>query len=171
MFQEPGHRGPCPACGGQYTLFPSHRRGEDSARKIVCEHCGRAAVIVDCWVARILVVSGMDAIRDGICSMLTQAGHDAYAVANGDRAMQSYRDGAADVVIVDVSDPAKLDGRDVVRHLETEFPEVRVLAMSAPARAGVADPLAAARRLGARRTIRIPFSASDLLGVIEQLRR
>lgn len=171
MFHTPGHRGTCPACAGSFVLSPERHRGADRVRKVSCSSCGKAAVVSNTWIARVLVVAGTEAIRSGVRSMLASAGHDVTDAGDVEGALRSYGASPADVVIVDLSAAAVLDGQDAIRQLRAKFPDATVLAMSPRTSYGLADPLAAARQFGAVRTVRMPFSASELLAVISEARR
>jgi CheY-like chemotaxis protein len=171
MFQTPGHRGTCPACGGSFVLSPERPRGAERVRKATCSRCGNAAVVSNTWIARLLVVAGTDELRAGVRSMLASAGHEVTEAGDVASALRSYRESPADVVIVDLSAPGKMDGQAVIRGLRAEFPNAKAVAMSPRTSYGVADPLAAARQLGAVRILRMPFSANDLLGVVGEARR
>ena len=171
MFHTPGYRGACPACGSAFVIFPEHRRASDVARKVECSHCGKAAVVANSWTARLLLVASDGAIRDGVRAMLANAGHDVGEVTEADGGLRAYRESPADVVVVDLSAPRRLDGQQFIRRLRSEFPDAAVVAMAPRTSYGIADPLAAARQFGAARTLRMPFSTPELLTAISEARR
>jgi CheY-like chemotaxis protein len=103
--------------------------------------------------------------------MMVNAGHDVSDAADLEGALRVWRESPQDVVVVDLSVPGRLDGQDVIRRLRSEFADVPVVAMGPRASYGVADPLAAARQLGALRTLRMPFSTPELLTAIAEARR
>ncbi|HEX9581586.1 MAG TPA: response regulator [Gemmatimonadales bacterium] len=171
MFQTAGQRGTCPACGSAFVLSSERRRGADRVRKVECSTCGKAAVVTNTWTAKLLFVASDTAVRDGVRSMMVNAGHDVSDAADLEGALRVWRESPQDVVVVDLSVPGRLDGQDVIRRLRSEFADVPVVAMGPRASYGVADPLAAARQLGALRTLRMPFSTPELLTAIAEARR
>ncbi len=171
MFQIQGRRGDCPACGGRFTVSASRRRGNDTARRIECRGCGKAAVVTNSWVARVLIVIGSEATREDVRTLLASAGHEVDEAPDADTALRAYRDNPADVVMVDMSPSAGLDGAGFIRRLRADFADAVVLAAGPRTRYGAADPLAAARQLGAANIIRAPFSTSDLLAAINAMIR
>jgi DNA-binding response OmpR family regulator len=171
MFQTPGVRGACPACGADFALFSERRRGSDAVRKVQCTGCRKAAVVTNTLAARLLLVAPDSAIRDGVRAMLANAGHDVRDAGSVEDALYAHRENPVDVVVVDLSAPGRLDGQQAIRRLRGEFTQLAVVAMAPRTSYGVADPLAAARQLGAARTLRMPFSTQELLAAISEARR
>lgn len=171
MFQIQGHRGDCPACGGRFIVFASRRRGNDTVRKVECRGCGKGAVVTNSWVARVLIVIGAEATRQDVRSLLASAGHEVDEAPDADTALRAYRDNPADVVMVDMSPTAGLDGAAFIRRLRADFADAVVLAAGPRTTYGAADPLAAARQHGAADIIRAPFSTADLLAAITAMIR
>lgn len=160
----------CPACGGGFTLGPGRRRGAETARRVVCLGCGRAAIVPNSRAARILVVDHHTALRDTLRSMLASAGHEVVEAADAGVALIAYQTVPADVVIIDVLAPGRMEAPEFLRRLRRLFPEARVVALAGrPSYTGV-DRLAVAQGLGAVRTIRMPLSRDDLLRIVEEAR-
>lgn len=168
-FAAPGPVG-CPACGSGFSLGPGRRRGADTARRVVCLGCGRAALVPNSRAARILVIEQRTAVRDALRSMLTSAGHEVIEAADAGVALVAYQTVPADVVFIDVLAPGRMDAPEFLRRLRRVFPDARVVAMAGrPSYTGV-DPLAVAQGLGAVRTIRMPFSRDHVLRTVEEVR-
>jgi CheY-like chemotaxis protein len=160
----------CPSCGCRFTLGPARRRGNDIARRVVCLGCGRAAIIPNSRAARILLITQHDALRDVLQVMLTSAGHEVIEAADAGVGLFAYGAVPADVVIIDVLAPGRMQAPEFLRQLRRTYPEARVVTMAGrPSFRGV-DPLAITQGLGAARTFRMPLSRDDLLRIVEEVR-
>jgi CheY-like chemotaxis protein len=160
----------CPACEGTFTLGPGRRRGADTARRVGCLGCGKAAVVPNSRAARILIVEHHDAVRDTLQTMLASAGHEVVEAADAGVALAAYSTIPADVVFIDVLAPGRMDAPEFLRRLRREFPDARVVALAGrPSFAGV-DLLAVTQGLGAVRIIRMPLSREDVLRTVEEVR-
>lgn len=160
----------CPACGSRFSLGPGRLRGTDTARRVVCMGCGRAAIVPNSKAARVLVVGNRNPIRDVLQMMLGEAGHEVIEAADGAVALEAYHAVPADVVILDVLDTGRLPGMEFMRRLKRRFPEARAVALAGrPSFAG-GDSLALTQGLGAARTIRVPFTRDELLKVVDDVR-
>ena len=169
QFAAPGPVG-CPSCGSRFTLGPARRRGAEAPRRVQCLGCGRAAIVPNSRSARILVVAHQNALRDALQAMLASAGHEVVEAADAAVALLAYRTVPADVVILDVLVPGRMEASEFLRQLRRNFPDARVVTMAGrPSYRGV-DPLAITLALGAARTIRMPLSRDDLLQVVEEVR-
>ena len=161
----------CPACESRFTLGPGRRRGAEWARRVVCLGCGRGAVVPNSRCARILVIDQHAALRETLQTMLTSAGHEVVEAADAAVALAAYQAVPADVVIIDVLAPGRMQAPEFLRRLRRGFPDARVVAMAGrPSYQGV-DPLAVTQGLGAARTIRMPLSREDLLRVVDEVRQ
>ena len=168
-FAAPGPVG-CPACGSGFSLGPGRRRGAETARRVVCLGCGRAAVVPNSRAARILVIDQHNAVRDTLRAMLASAGHEVIEAADAGVALLAYQMAPADVVFINVLAPGRMEASEFLRRLRRVFPDARVVAMAGrPSYTGV-DPLAVAQGLGAVRTIRMPFSRDHVLRTVEEVR-
>jgi CheY-like chemotaxis protein len=161
----------CPDCGGRFTLGPARRRGEETARRVVCLGCGRAAIVANSRSARILVVDEHDGLREMLQAALTSAGHEVIEAADAGVALAAYQAVPADVVIIDVLSPGRMDAAEFLRRLRRFFPNARVVAMAGRPSYTGSDPLAVAKGLGASGTIRMPLSREELLKVVDDVRR
>ena len=82
----------------------------------------------------------------------------------------AYRTVPADVVIIDVLAPGRMEAAEFLRQLRRTYPDARVVTMAGrPSYQGV-DPLAVTQAFGAVRTFRMPVSRDDLLRIIEEVR-
>ena len=160
----------CPACGSRFTFGASRRRGADTVRRVVCLGCGRAAVINNSRAARILVVANVGALRDALQAMLASAGHEVVETDDAAVALHAYQSVPADVVIIDVLAPGRMDAPEFLRRMRRSYPDARIVAMAGRPSFREVDPLAVVQGLGAVRTVRIPLSRDDLLRIVEESR-
>ncbi len=165
-------RGPieCPACGGAFTLGPARRRGDRSARRVVCLGCGRAAVVPKSHAARILIIEEHAGARGALHLALASAGHEVIEAADAGVGLLAFERAPADVVFLDVLAPGRMDAPEFLRRLRRLFPEARVVAVAGrPSYTGV-DHLAVAQGLGAVRALRMPVTREQLLKIVDEVR-
>jgi len=117
--------------------------------------------------ARILVADDHQDTRDLLFVVLKTEGYDVALAADGEEALGSYRECAADVVLLDMFMPRK-DGVTTIRELRQEFPTVTIVAMSGDAESWH-DALVEARTAGAQLTLRKPLEPWVLLRALEGL--
>ena len=119
-------------------------------------------------MARILIIDDDDQIRDMLCRMLNQEGYVADDASNGVEGLARFRQQPYDLVLTDLIMPEK-EGIEMIIELKSEFPEVKIIAMSGGARMGPEPYLQLADSLGAERCFRKPIPRADLLGAISAL--
>jgi YesN/AraC family two-component response regulator len=100
--------------------------------------------------------------------MLTKAGYDVLDAANGKVGLAMFRENEVDLVITDLIMPEK-EGIEMIMELKSDFPDVKIIAMSGGAQMGPDGYLQLADALGAQRTLKKPISREDLLGAIEEI--
>lgn len=115
-------------------------------------------------VAKILLIDDQDAIRALLRTVLEGIGHEVLEATNGRDGLALYREGQADLVITDIAMP-EMNGLDFILELTRGFLNVKVIAMSGEQ--GSADNLQVAKLLGARRTLRKPFTIAQLLSTVQ----
>jgi len=136
----------------------------------VCLGCGRAAIVPNCRGARILLASQHGDLRDGLRAMLSNAGHEVVETADAGVALHAYAAAPADVVILDVLAPGRMEAPEFLRQMRRTYPDARVVTMAGrPSFRGV-DPLAITLALGATRAIRMPLSRDEFLRVVDEAR-
>jgi len=168
-FAQPGAVR-CPACNGAFSLGPGRRRGAETARRVLCLGCGRAAVIPNTRVSRILLVGEHAERRDGLQALLAAAGHEVIEAADAGVALLAYQAVPADVIFLDTLAPGRMSAPEFLRRLRRMFPDARVVALAGRQSFTGVDPLAVTQGLGAVRTMRMPVSREDLLKTIEDVR-
>ena len=160
----------CPSCGSAFTLGPARRRTAETARRVVCLGCGRAAVVSNTRVARILVISQNNALRSGFQEMVASAGHEVIEAADAGVGLVAFEQVPADVVFVDVTSSGRMEAPDFLRRLRRHYPDVRVVALAGRRSSTGADPLAVMGGLGVIRALRAPISREQVLKTLEEVR-
>lgn len=116
---------------------------------------------------RILVVEDDPMLRDGLVDLLTGAGHDVEAVADGASGARQGREQTFDLVVLDLMLP-RLDGIEVCRRLRVVRPMLPILMLTAR---GAEEEKVKGLRAGADDYVTKPFGARELLARIEALGR
>jgi DNA-binding response OmpR family regulator len=107
----------------------------------------------------ILVAEDDPAILSGVADLLTLEGCSVEAAADGERALELFRELAPDLVLLDVMMP-KMNGYDVCRAIRRENPSVPVLMLTAK---GEEVDRVVGLELGADDYIVKPFGMAELL--------
>ena len=113
----------------------------------------------------ILVVDDHQDICAFMQAALESAGYEVRTAAEGAQALALLRESPADVVITDLFMPGK-EGMETIAQCKTEFPQTRIIAISAGGRSGRRDFLSAAALIGADATLHKPFVADQLLKAV-----
>ena len=117
----------------------------------------------------ILVVDDHEDICDFMTAALEGAGFDVRTAPEGARAVALQRRQAADLLITDIFMPGQ-EGLETIVQFKGEFPQTRVIAMSAGSSRGMKlDFLETASFAGADATLRKPFSADQLLDAVRKV--
>ena len=119
-------------------------------------------------MARILVIDDNTSMREALCEMLRQSGHETVDIASGRLAVQVHRSQPVDLIITDIFMP-DTDGLEVIFNFRRNFPEVKIIAVSGGGSRGMVELLAVARKMGAQRAFMKPFSWDELLAAVEEL--
>ena len=116
---------------------------------------------------RILVVEDDVQLAKQVASALTEAGHDAVIVHNGERALDKAKETPFDLIMLDIILPG-MDGFDVLRHLRSQHITNRVLMLTA--RGEVKDRVTGLQ-LGADDYLPKPFVMRELVARVDALGR
>jgi CheY-like chemotaxis protein len=117
---------------------------------------------------RILVIDDEEPVRLIVREMLTMEGYEVVVAANGKVGLQLFRNDPTDLIITDIFMP-EMEGLETIRELHREHPGVKIIAMSGGGESGMLSFLSYAKRFGALRTLRKPFSREELLTNVEDL--
>jgi CheY-like chemotaxis protein len=115
---------------------------------------------------RILVVDDNPDICEFMSAALKGAGYEVQAAAEGAQALALLRSRAANVLITDIFMPGQ-EGFETITRCRAEFPQTKIIVMSAGTVPGMKhDFLASVRLLGVGATLRKPFTADQLLDTV-----
>jgi DNA-binding response OmpR family regulator len=118
---------------------------------------------------RLLVVDDDADMRLTLRLALELAGYAVDEAANGREALEMQRSRPADVLITDIFMPGQ-EGIETLWHCKTEFPQTKIIAMSAGGDTSIKlNFLPAAALIGADATLRKPFDADELLDTVRRL--
>lgn len=150
--------------GSTFSVYLPASRGEGRARKTEAETSpdGRG---------RVLVMDDEDILRDVAVDILRTIGYEAAAVRDGSEALEAYRGAMSagrpyDVVIMDLTVPGGMGGREAVRKLLEMDPGARVIVSSGYSN----DPVMADyRKHGFVDVIAKPYRMRDLGAVLQRV--
>lgn len=119
-------------------------------------------------MASILIVDDEDAIRSIIRRILERDGHEVHDAEDGDAGVRMAREILPDIVITDLIMPER-EGIETIQTLRSEFPELKILAISGAGSFEEGGPLMDAELLGADASLPKPFLPGELLGIVGDL--
>jgi DNA-binding NtrC family response regulator len=115
---------------------------------------------------RIVVVDDKEDICAFMSVALRGAGYEVQIAQEGAQALALLRSRAADLLITDIFMPGQ-EGFETLSQCKTEFPQTKIIVMSAGIIPGMThDFLATAALLGIGATLRKPFTADQLLDTV-----
>ena len=114
-------------------------------------------------MARILVVDDDQPTRVALRVALGSAGHEVIEASSGHEGIRLYCEHPADIVLLDLVMPEK-DGFETIRELRRNFPDVRVIAISAHGQ----HYLQIAEGLGAVGMLAKPFKPEEVLEAVRE---
>jgi len=119
-------------------------------------------------MARILIVDDDEKFRKMFRQMLERAGHEVIEAHDGEVGTKLYREDPADLIILDIFMPEK-EGIETIIELKRDFPDVKIIAISAGGRMERLDYLNKAKTLGALKSFAKPFDRQEMLEAIREL--
>ena len=119
-------------------------------------------------MTRILVIDDERPIRTAIRRMLERAGYEVEEAEDGAVGMQRLRARPADLAIIDLLMP-NMGGVETIREVQTQFPQIKILAISGGGRIGNLDPLLLVESLGVQRALAKLFERRELLAAVREL--
>lgn len=117
---------------------------------------------------RILVIDDEESVRFVVKEMLEFEGYEVTTAPNGKVGLQLFRKKPTDLILTDIFMP-EMEGLETIRELHRDFPQLKIIAMSGGGESGMLSFLSFAKRFGALRTLRKPFSREELLEVVKEL--
>ena len=120
---------------------------------------------------RILVMDDDDVVREIASDMISSLGYDVVTVSDGNEALQKYREAreaqtAFDVVIMDLTVPGGLGGKETILRLREVDPQVKAIVSSGYSN----DPIMSRyQAFGFRGVVAKPYSLAELSRVLKQV--
>ncbi|PTY08346.1 response regulator [Opitutaceae bacterium EW11] len=119
-------------------------------------------------MARLLVVDDDLSLRNMLTQALSRHGHAVTQASNGREAWMQLQVGTFDLVLMDLIMP-DVEGLETIRRMRSAGTRTKVLAMSGGGRSGTENILKMAHMLGASETIEKPFTAQELMAVVDRM--
>lgn len=116
-------------------------------------------------MAKILVVEDAVFVRNWCSRLLRENGYDVVEAANGDEALEIYRDEKPDGVLLDITAP-ETDGVVTIQKIMKMDPAARVAMVTAMGQNAV---VLTAIEAGARDSVMKPFDSNRVLDAVEKL--
>jgi CheY-like chemotaxis protein len=116
----------------------------------------------------ILVLDDNEDIRRLLILMLSVEGYNVHDAAETDTAFKIIRNTHIDLIITDLIMPDK-DGLEVIIELRRDFPDIKIIAVSAGGRIGPSTYLDMANKLGAHRVFNKPFNQQEIIQAVGEL--
>ena len=116
-------------------------------------------------MATVLVVDDSAFMRRRLVSLLHELGHEAAEAADGQQAVQRYKQIRPHVVLMDITMP-KVDGLEVLRQIMAIDPSANVAMVTAIDQQGV---VIEAMKAGAKAIVVKPYEPDKIKAAIEKL--
>lgn len=113
----------------------------------------------------ILIIDDDAAVSRTLSLILTRAGYNVSTAISLRKGLELLASGGIDLVLTDIIMP-ELDGIEAIRRIRTEYPGLRIIAMSGGGQIDKADFLHMAEVLGADRVIEKPVRNERLLELV-----
>lgn len=118
-------------------------------------------------MAKILIVDDDREILGMLKRLLERNNHEVIEAVNGTEAIKLYRKNPADLIITDIVMP-EIGGLEILRVLQGEYPNLKLIAISGGALIGPGTYLKMAKQLGAIKTFTKPFNIKDLQETVNE---
>lgn len=119
-------------------------------------------------MASVLIIDDDDMVRTMLLRTLARGGHDVTGARDGVEGVALFRRKPVDLVITDIFMPNQ-EGLATIMELRREAPGLRIIAISGGGARASLDVLPVAEALGAQKTLRKPFTPSDMLGAVREV--
>jgi len=116
---------------------------------------------------RVLVIDDNEDVRTVIQLALQAEGFDVSVAENGRQGASMLHACGAQVVVTDILMPEQ-DGVETIAQLQSQFPQVKIIAISGASSATGFDYLAVPSHLGVR-ILRKPFEMGELIDLVREL--
>ncbi len=119
-------------------------------------------------MAKVLIIDDDDMVRAMLVRALVRGGHTAVGARDGIEGVASFREDPADLVITDIFMPNQ-EGLATIMELRRGFPAIKIIAISGGGARASLDVLPVAEALGAHRTLRKPFTPSEMMEAVREI--
>lgn len=119
-------------------------------------------------MAQILVIEDDEQIRGLIREVLEELGHEVLESSDGEDGLKKFSLNPTYLVITDILMPG-MEGLETIRHLRTEVPTAKIIAISGGLEGKGVNVLELAKKFGATRILAKPFDLSQLLAAVEEV--
>ncbi|MFD1627046.1 response regulator [Azospirillum griseum] len=119
-------------------------------------------------MASVLIIDDDDMVRTMLLRTVTRGGHEAFGARDGVEGMTRFRDHPADLVITDIFMPNQ-EGLATIMELRRVKPDLKIIAISGGGARASLDVLPVAEALGAQRTLRKPFTPTEVIEAINDV--
>ncbi|WP_042692951.1 response regulator [Azospirillum sp. B506] len=120
-------------------------------------------------MASVLIIDDDDVVRTVLLRTLSMAGHRVVGARDGLEGMERIRgcpaDSPLDLVITDIYMPNQ-EGLATIMELRRDAPSLKIIAISGGGARASLDVLRVAEALGAHRTLRKPFTPSEVIEAV-----
>jgi len=116
-------------------------------------------------MARVLIIDDDDMVRTMLLRTLTRGGHEATGARDGVEGVALFKESAADLVITDIFMPNQ-EGLATIMELRRSAPDLKIIAISGGGARASLDVLPVAEALGAQKTLRKPFTPSEVMETV-----
>ncbi len=119
-------------------------------------------------MASILIIDDEPQVRLMLRMKLEDHGYEVKDADDGSTGLRLYREDPTDLIITDLIMPEK-EGIETISQVKSEFPDVKIIAISGGGRFGPEGYLDIAKGIGAERTFSKPIELTELLKAVEEL--
>lgn len=116
----------------------------------------------------ILLIDDDNDFRSMLRKLLEKSKYRVFDAPSGILAMNIIRENHIDLVVTDIIMP-DMDGIETIMKIRSQYPRVKMIAVSGGGRIGPTDYLNAARALGAAKVLTKPFPNEELLNSISEI--
>lgn len=119
-------------------------------------------------MATILIVDDEEGVVFELAYALKRRGHTILMACDGNDALQALNRDKIDLVITDIIMPNR-EGIETIRDIRSNWPDVKIVAMSSGGRMKNTMILDLARKFGANSVLKKPFRLSEFIQTVDRL--
>ena len=119
-------------------------------------------------MARVLVIDDDEQMRGMLRDMLSSAGFEVQVAGDGKAGIRMFREAPPDLVVTDIMMP-EVDGLETIKRLVSDFPDVKIIAISGGDVTGHLEYLKYAEEWGADCSFAKPFYPHELVQAAKEL--